>query len=808
MANQKLFPPFIETKVPAFSNSLLISFSMNPTVGMSDIIGMAVLVKTAQTGKQIGILKNYTKPTFDNALGQYTIIFSDIDSLNLMSGQYYKIQLAYIGIDDTVGYYSTAGIIKKTTSPSLTFPSLEENNLNMYEYTAKYSQQGRDVTEKLYSYCFELRDINNNLIATSGEKLHNNTDDTVPYESTDSWRLPIEPEYGYNYMLVYSITTQNGLKHSIKKMIMFEETVNIEFDIEPYCEVDYNNGSIEVYLKTKHHQDASLSGNFLLLRSAKSTNFKAWEEIYNFSWGAANIEATTPKLLFEDRTVKQGEEYLYALQTYNECGLYSNKLVASNGKVKADFEYCFLGDLEKQLRIAFNPKVSSFKTTVLESKVDTMGSKYPFIMRNGYVEYKEFPISGLISLIEDSDATFTNSLPHEFTTQLTSDNISNEREFKIEVLNWLNNGKPKMFRSPTEGNFIVRLMNISLTPNDTVGRMLHTFNCTAYEIASWDQKNLIDNNLVFSRSFKEYVNIHIGQVVLKDIEDSAKNNSLNLDYPNFGMNLARKTIYFPVSYSIKITDSLMENRFILYFSDGSSVPITISNTGTYEVQIALSPNDENGIYFKGIKLDKGFWDKTKVQYEYYDNAMPESTFTQIKKIKVVDEFKQIVGQSFDKDLINVKSYFNGLNSDAHKEIRYFHYITVKKRDLSSKDLDYRFRLNDEHYSDLTGNEDTFGYIHLDDVGTIENIHIGNGLVLDVGYRAVIKEYGIEETDANVKNAKIKFEQSRTDYLNLLNSVNYTQVQDYEINLQSQREKIDAAYDNYIGALEEALGKGA
>jgi hypothetical protein len=71
------------------------------------------------------------------------------------------------------------------------------------------------------------------------------------------------------------------------------------------------------------------------------------------------------------------------------------------------------------------------------------------------------------------------------TTDLKSYNVALERDFKIKVLNWLTNGKPKLFRSPTEGNFIVRLFNVSLTPDDKVGRMLHTFNSTAYEIADF-----------------------------------------------------------------------------------------------------------------------------------------------------------------------------------------------------------------------------------------------------------------------------------------------------------------------------------
>jgi hypothetical protein len=52
-----------------------------------------------------------------------------------------------------------------------------------------------------------------------------------------------------------------------------------------------------------------------------------------------------------------------------------------------------------------------------------------------------------------------------------------ERLFKLEVLDWLNDGNIKLFKSPQEGNYIVRLMNVSLTPIDTVSRMLHNFSC-------------------------------------------------------------------------------------------------------------------------------------------------------------------------------------------------------------------------------------------------------------------------------------------------------------------------------------------
>jgi hypothetical protein len=180
--------------------------------------------------------------------------------------------------------------------------------------------------------------------------------------------------------------------------------------------------------------------------------------------------------------------------------------------ILADFEDIFISDSKRQLCIKFNPKVSSFKSNILESKMDTLGGQYPFFFRNGNVNYKEFSISGLVSLLVDENELFMEGFgaatskrtrtPSQETgipdapTQLTGENFYKERRFKLEVLNWLTNGEPKLFRSPAEGNYIVRLMNVSLSPNDTLGRMLHTFNATAYEVAECNAENLKKYDLI------------------------------------------------------------------------------------------------------------------------------------------------------------------------------------------------------------------------------------------------------------------------------------------------------------------------
>jgi hypothetical protein len=71
------------------------------------------------------------------------------------------------------------------------------------------------------------------------------------------------------------------------------------------------------------------------------------------------------------------------------------------------FDDIFLTSGDRQLKIKFNPGVSSFQRTLQEAKVETIGSKYPYVKRNGYVNYIQFPLSGLVASAMDEDGLFT-----------------------------------------------------------------------------------------------------------------------------------------------------------------------------------------------------------------------------------------------------------------------------------------------------------------------------------------------------------------------------------------------------------------
>ncbi len=274
------------------------------------------------------------------------------------------------------------------------------------------------------------------------------------------------------------------------------------------------------YLIDKEPYEAFYYGAFLLSRASDEDNYSTWMNIERF-----RLEEQPPSShQVKDFTIEHGRKYIYALQQYNIWGLYSSRVISDI--YEAGFEDAFLYDGERALKIRFNPEISNFKTTILEQKTDTLGGRFPYITRNGDTYYKEFPIGGLIAAEMDEEELFikrgmvtshrhsTSAVEtYESTNALrdyhmfSDENIMLERQFKLEVLNWLNDGQPKLFKSPYEGNYIVRLMNTSLTPVKELGRMLHSFSTTAYEIAECNYDNLVRFGFIKTKEPSDFVGL-------------------------------------------------------------------------------------------------------------------------------------------------------------------------------------------------------------------------------------------------------------------------------------------------------------
>lgn len=481
-----------------------------------------------------------------------------------------------------VGYYSSTAVIKYTGIPSIGISGLSVGKTPSLsgEFTGKY--ENSDATERVRYYGFTIKDNEGNVIESVSNCVHNsNTDSTVDgVSSTDSYTLKYLMENNQLYTIQYTVETLSGMTisspaYSISRNAYIDLGGNITFT----AVVDNDYGCVR--LKFQSTDPTYYTGTFLLSR-LHTVNGKTQKDKLKKVNLVYELTNENP---YVDYTPEHGVEYQYIMERVNAAGVYSKPVTATNAltggaTAKVNFEDIFLYDGKKQLRVRYNPKVSSFKQDVLESKTDTIGSKYPFIFRNGSVSYKEFPISGLISRLENE--TFgvtvdTISIVDYSPTDLVPENIKDERDFKLSVLDFLTNGEPKLFRSPAEGNYIVRLMNTSLSPQDTLGRMLHTFSCTAYEVEACDYDGLIKYGMLQgdSDASESVIRFASHQLVPEDrgSED-----------------------IFP-SISVNIRGLLVDHAPAGSIINIDGVPIMIGATGCYEIpyganiQTISLPND-------------------------------------------------------------------------------------------------------------------------------------------------------------------------------------------------------------------------
>ena len=243
----KLYPPYINGTIPAFycgkgttKTSIVVPFTMNRAVAAGEVAGFALKIKTIN-GDVKDVLYSYNANivTTSNA----SVTFST--SSTFLVGQYYKVQLAYIDSAGVIGYYSTVGIIKCTTKPVVEIEGLTfgQANTHNYSYTGVYSQKGGDVTEKMYSYRFVLYDADDNIIADSGEKLHNTSFDNVSYESHENFLVSRDLDLNHSYYIQFSVTTTNLLTvKSLKYRVVQRRSVSPDLSLSLIAGLNFNHG--------------------------------------------------------------------------------------------------------------------------------------------------------------------------------------------------------------------------------------------------------------------------------------------------------------------------------------------------------------------------------------------------------------------------------------------------------------------------------------------------------------------------------------------------------------------------------------
>lgn len=446
---------------------------------------------------------------------------------------------------DKLSEWSKVCIIKAISQPSVVLNGWETSSTTDVDtsfigITGKLAfEAGTAEKEVLESYTVTITNNDKSVVLFESEKIF--SDGENPNEIYYS--IPYQLDNNTYYKLLIKYITNNGYEATDTKSFHSQFHTDTELlaklytipDEENSCFIirlvpQYSDGAIfvdyydsledayAIYQDQLQHITATVGGiqsYITILRASDKDDFTRWEDIhteYLDDYEHINY-------VYLDYTAEAGVLYKYAVQKRNTEGgrspaLYEMKeeggiLVPADPKVYAP-EYAFLITKDTQLNLKLNEDVNSVKHIVSENLTETIGSRYPFIRRNGNVNYRQFTIQGLISTLVDWETgetwntqqmAFDDNLYEQKKKAFYGDkyqyyekyNIDNnvtlqndwiyEKKYREKIEAFLMDGKPKLFKSTPEGNIIVRLTDISLTPEKQLGRMLYSFQAKASEIA-------------------------------------------------------------------------------------------------------------------------------------------------------------------------------------------------------------------------------------------------------------------------------------------------------------------------------------
>lgn len=534
-----LYPPILDTYSPAFivdsltesKNICKIYFSLSQYNDLSMIKNAQVTVRSQYTNTSVLDETKYPSEILLTSVKEdssrmsddkyYIEIYpNDIQGGAFQINQYYKVQIRFTSPDaedialatpqaiDTwltanLNYFSewsTVCLVRGISEPILSIAGFDYStgtvswSLAHTNIIGKLTFKDEDEKEQLKSYQIKLYNSDNDLLTDSGLLYTSSYNDVNSFTYALSYNLEVDEEYHFT---IEFTTLDLYTELNTYNFTVVQESME-ELDASLNLTTDRENARIKITLKNAADAEP-LDGQVVIRRSSSETNFTIWEDIFFKQYS----NATAIKDIFYDTTIKSGVFYKYYVQKVNEKGERGLIKMAKN-PVMIVFDDMFLTSKDKQLKIKFNPTVSSYKRTIQESRTDTLGSQFPYIRRNGYANYAQFPIGGLISFYIDENELFTSnkelfgdslSLYNNYNKNELENTIF-EKAFKDKVIEYLYDGEVKLFRSATEGNFLVKIMDVSLSPQVPLGRKLWSFTGTAYEVAEYNAENLIKYNIL------------------------------------------------------------------------------------------------------------------------------------------------------------------------------------------------------------------------------------------------------------------------------------------------------------------------
>lgn len=555
--NSNLFPPVIkDTQVPFLrTESCRIYFSLSSFNSFSEIKHAQVTLINQENNQTA--FKSSTWPLGIKFIPSSNIAidaeatddykyYISISSSQVLNNQFelnrfYKVQIRFGDNNlpqisptatwvnaniDHFSQWSSVSLIKGISQPIVEINQLEQRISppvavahKFTSFVGKLSFADAAETETLKSYNIVLKDSNYDVIINSGQIVTNQYHpNNFAYQLKRD--LQYEPE---SYALYFNYTTINGYKATARFpfYIQYVEQQQLNAMIEVTPDEQRGMMKIDIAFKPMFATDKTL----MIKRTASTSSFLEWEDVKQLKYDGSF------RHLWYDTAIESGTWYKYRIQQYRD---QSGSLV-SNGKISVatdpvicTFEDVFLTREEAQLKVQFNPNVSDLRYNVNESQQVTLGAQYPYVRRNGNNYYRSFSVGGLISSLSDEmkwydsgynengNYFYDRNISEPFTSKeelygaatdlydgynaINNINQYNDyiyqREFRQKVMEFLYKNNVKLFRSLTQGNILVKLTNITLSPISTIGRMLYSFSATATQIDKYTADNLAKYNII------------------------------------------------------------------------------------------------------------------------------------------------------------------------------------------------------------------------------------------------------------------------------------------------------------------------
>lgn len=495
-----LFAPILRTTQPAFAASqdaLTVYYTLPQAASLTDITNIEVKVNTQDTNTNV--VNNTTGVLSISATaGSFSINKGTLKAGHWAAGKLYKIQARLVNTSGQKSEWSNVMITKAITLPQVKILNGEITMSDPNEISATHSETvtmptfygeatfAAGESEYLDTYRFDLW-YEGEVVETSGNIQYNSSTNAAP-----QYRFRKQFAIYDEHSVTFSIVSNNGYEATSKPYV-FEvisttsgQITNLAVTVDSTSIACIENAMIQVRLTSTEE----LNGNYVIVRSDEDTNYQVWDDVAYLTYVGKEL---TDELVFTDYYIECGKQYKYAVQRKQTNNSRSELLLPQDPSPHwVNFEYSYLCGRGTQIKLNFNGELSSFKHTQLAGKMDTLGSTYPTIAYNGHAYYAEFPLSALVSAYMDEENLFMEKDFETLSTNPTAESVRIERKFRHKVETFLNDKQYKLFKTPTEAdkNIIVALTGATLSPQQSLNRMIYSFSTNAYEVAENTLPNL------------------------------------------------------------------------------------------------------------------------------------------------------------------------------------------------------------------------------------------------------------------------------------------------------------------------------